>query len=491
AGELARDIRHYLAGDPIEAKRDSFVYFVRKRMRHYRPQLVIGTLFLMLIVGASITVATLLHRAALDRERAVAAEANGQYLDAFLKDILDMLKPGKAKGREVAVARLLADVDSQLAKHPPPQLETRALLHHQIGSVYRQIGRYQKAEDNLREALALRRQIYPAAHANLADSMHELATAYWWNGRYDDAQQLFQEALDMRRMLFGEEAPSAVTSLMFLAACRRSLGDYAGATALYEQVLEMRRKRFGDESMPVASARNNLAKCYLERGDYAAAKLLLDQVLATILKLHPDDDPDVANGLDTIAAFLMEQGKLAEARTRLEDAREMRRRFLGEEHPSFALSLYGLARLCRAEGDLTEADRLCKQGLDLQRQSLREGHPDMADSLCLLGRIGIASGALVDAEGNLREALAIRSAAMPAHWRTAEAEGLLVECLVRQGRLDDAERRLLQSHKVISEQCVPGGKSVREAVQRLVDLYQAWGKPDKAEDYRSLLSAAR
>ncbi|HWL94811.1 MAG TPA: serine/threonine-protein kinase [Phycisphaerae bacterium] len=36
AGELAQDLRHFLAGEPIEAKRDSFVYVLRKQIsRHW------------------------------------------------------------------------------------------------------------------------------------------------------------------------------------------------------------------------------------------------------------------------------------------------------------------------------------------------------------------------------------------------------------------------------------------------------------------------
>jgi hypothetical protein len=36
AAELARDIRHYLAGEPIEAKRDSTWYVLRKTLRRFK-----------------------------------------------------------------------------------------------------------------------------------------------------------------------------------------------------------------------------------------------------------------------------------------------------------------------------------------------------------------------------------------------------------------------------------------------------------------------
>jgi len=46
AGELARDLRHYLAGELIEACRDSAFYMLRKNARRYRVHLTIGGLAL-------------------------------------------------------------------------------------------------------------------------------------------------------------------------------------------------------------------------------------------------------------------------------------------------------------------------------------------------------------------------------------------------------------------------------------------------------------
>ncbi|MFH1748672.1 MAG: serine/threonine-protein kinase [Planctomycetota bacterium] len=61
AGELARDLQHYLAGEPIEAKRDSAWYILRKRMRQHRVPLgVTGVVLLVLVslvVGAYIRIA--------------------------------------------------------------------------------------------------------------------------------------------------------------------------------------------------------------------------------------------------------------------------------------------------------------------------------------------------------------------------------------------------------------------------------------------------
>lgn len=52
AGELARDIRRYLAGEPIEAKRTSTTYRLRKRLRRHRATALLSAV-LVLVVGIS------------------------------------------------------------------------------------------------------------------------------------------------------------------------------------------------------------------------------------------------------------------------------------------------------------------------------------------------------------------------------------------------------------------------------------------------------
>lgn len=56
AGELARDIRHYLAGEPIEAKRDSTGYILRKSISRHRAgiTLIVASLAVTVLTSAAI-----------------------------------------------------------------------------------------------------------------------------------------------------------------------------------------------------------------------------------------------------------------------------------------------------------------------------------------------------------------------------------------------------------------------------------------------------
>lgn len=76
AGELARDIRRHLTGEPIEAKRDSALYFVTKTMQRYWVQSIIAVGLLLLVVAFAVTItimfnvqSKLLVQAAEDQKR--------------------------------------------------------------------------------------------------------------------------------------------------------------------------------------------------------------------------------------------------------------------------------------------------------------------------------------------------------------------------------------------------------------------------------------
>jgi len=71
AGDLARDLRHWLSGEPIEAKRASGLYMLKKTLRRYRLQAGIGAAILALLIGFLITFAVLFAAERDARRRAV------------------------------------------------------------------------------------------------------------------------------------------------------------------------------------------------------------------------------------------------------------------------------------------------------------------------------------------------------------------------------------------------------------------------------------
>ncbi len=119
AGELARDIVHYLEGEPIEARRDSALYVLKKQLRRYRWQVAAGVLFVVLLAvfGTVMTVQAEKNarqseeNARLAEKNALQAEENQRLADdraAIADSEREARELAEEKQEEAEVARKVA-----------------------------------------------------------------------------------------------------------------------------------------------------------------------------------------------------------------------------------------------------------------------------------------------------------------------------------------------------------------------------------------------
>lgn len=104
AGELARDIRHYLDGEPIEAKRDSTLYVLRKTLRRYRVPVAVTLAFMMLLSVSLVVSVSLWFQAeenfrAAEEGRQAAIEAR-QFADTKTREAEASAQAAEASARE-------------------------------------------------------------------------------------------------------------------------------------------------------------------------------------------------------------------------------------------------------------------------------------------------------------------------------------------------------------------------------------------------------
>jgi hypothetical protein len=121
-----------------------------------------------------------------------------------------------------------------------------------------------------------------------------------------------------------------------------------------------------------------------------------------------------------------------------------------------------------------------------------------ADSLPHASELGALGANLLqqekwtDAEPVLREALAIREARATDAWATHVNRSLLGGALMGQKKYDQAEPVLIQGYEGVRARAgriPPQDRSrVAEAGERVVRLYEAWGRPEKAAEWRTKLT---
>jgi len=345
-------------------------------------------------------------------------------------------------------------------------------------------GDYVHAESLAREALAMRRKLFGNQHPDVAASLRGVANLLYIERDYAGAEALYRETLSTQRKLFGNEHLSVALTLSNLGGVLYAKGDYAGAEPLFREALAMRRKLLGNDTLDVAASLQNLAALLQVKRDYAAAESLYREALSTYRKISGNEHPQTAVILNNLGLLLSRQGNYAAAEPLYREAIAMRRKLLGDKHPDVAGSVHNLADMFMMTKDYAAAEPLYREALAIRRKSLGNERPEVADCLAGLAWVLVVTGRASEGEQFARAAVEIRRKKLPADSPdTVRSEGVLGICLVKLHRFDEAEPLLLKSYDFLSTK-EPKQQVTRMTLEHIITLYEAWGKPDKAAEWR-------
>ncbi len=493
ADAFVEDVKRYLEGLPVAAHRGSRAYRARKFVGRHRGALATAALVLALL-GAFGVIYTLgvteeRDRAAAEAERAQAEAAKAEQVVTLLTDVFAAANSLGEEGPDVPVGQLLsAGVDearTALAAQPDPL----AALLSAIGSVERSWGRYDEAVALLEEARRLSVGAEVGEETRLG-VLSGLAAVYVEAGRLDEAEPLQREVLALAERLHGPESLSVATAASNYGRTLEWQGRLADAESLYRRGIAIRRA-VGDRSTDFGANLSYLGGLLSERDRYDEALPLQQEALALVEATVGADHPYAAFALNDLSISQVELGEQEAALASLDRALTISRDHLGSDHPFTATMLYNRASVLRDLGRSDEALAAYAEALAARRRALPEGHQEIGISLTGLGNLLRKLGRPAEAEALLQDALAIREAGLPApHWATAVAQGNLGLALLAQRRFGEAEAHLKASHRTLQALSDSEPDRLHEARRHLVELYEAWGRPEEAARYRATAGAA-
>ncbi len=352
AEQLAADVRRYLDGLPVAARRGRWLYRAGKTVKR-RP----GAVLAVALVAASSVGSTVLWRQAeaerrqveverqrtvVERAAAVREQERAERVSDFLKDLFQAADPDAQQGGQLPVREALDAGRRRLAEGLEGEPELEAELAGTLGDVYRDLGLWQDANQLMQRAVELRRKLYPEGDPRLAVALNDLASVYYYRERYADAEVLLRESLALRRRL-GAEPAQVARALNNLASVLKPQGRLTEAGQLYEEALAIRESALGATDPAVALSLYSLGALRFEEGDLEAAEPLLRRALAVYQAAHGERHTRVASVLSTLGRVLHARGAPAAARPLLERALATRRELLGEEHPHVVSAREALA----------------------------------------------------------------------------------------------------------------------------------------------------
>jgi tetratricopeptide (TPR) repeat protein len=477
SGAFAEDLRRYLSGMPVEARR---VGPIGRTWRWVRRNQAMASVIAAAVV-VLVTVSTwLVARIIVERDRANEnarqaqdesriSRQNERYANENLKILRSIFERADPEATgEITVVDLLNATSDGLDAQPPELDLTEAEVRELMGSVYRKFGEYPRALANLERALALRER-HPDQQTELAESLHNYAAALWWDGRYDQAEPLYERALEIRRGLFPGDHRLVAFSLTHLAACRLSQRRVQDARDLYQQALDMRRRLVGQEHEEVAQSLNNLAKTYIDTGEHDRAEQLFTQALDMIVRLKGEKHGGTAATSINLALCLYDRGDYAGARAASERARVILDALFPRGHHRVASAMVGVARSELALGSASEARRIATDARAMYQRHARANHPEFADALVVLGKANAATGQ--PGEDLLRQALAVLEGVKPASpMRLALVKADLAEMVAARHDLAEARRLMNESLAILTRETGESSRHTKRVRERLAAI---------------------
>ncbi len=476
--ELLEDLRRYLDGLPIRARRGTLRYRLGILLkRHWR-----GITFLTFLICGLTWVA--IDRSILQRET-LRERDRAQRVSDFLVEIFSVSSPNESQGNAISAREVLDRGALRIRTELDDAPLVRATLMETMQQVYRNLGLLEDAAEFAEEALALRREELGAGHLDVATSLGSVASLLIVLDRdLDRAWELETEALRIRRLHLKPDSPLIAQALNDLGLIARQRGDLEKGEQLLKEALALDPAKHGQEIEKLATI-NNLASLLQDQGRYQEAESYFRQALEAKRRLLGPNHPSLGRAANNLALLLMEQQQYDEAEPLLEEALAVSRKCFGEEHLFVAFTLANVGRLHLGRLELDRAEEAYRESVSIRRKVVESSSPHVARGLKHLAEVQLLRGDPMGAEASIRETLEIlRQNFSEEHWRIIDAEGVHGAILAARLRFEEAEPLLLHSYEMVLDLRGENAVETHKARRRLRDLYLQQGKDEKADLYQ-------
>lgn len=289
ARELAEDLRRLQEDLPVRARKDTLRYRSVKFMRRNRNLVGTAAAIFLTLLGAVIVTT---NQARIAREET----RNTRQMYAFLENILVNADPYNTLGEALSVLEVLDGAAEKIEKDFDSSPEVEADLLTLVGTIYRNMSRYDEAVDLFSRAAEIRRGFQ--APESLVGSLVELGQSLIFAGRSNESLPFLEEALD----LHGERADPILRAenLMWLAEATADGGDLETAETLFQQALDIHPTATEAEDS-LATLFHNVGQFNSDRGRVAEARTWFEKSIELRLKGKDPQHPEVLDNLNELA----------------------------------------------------------------------------------------------------------------------------------------------------------------------------------------------
>jgi tetratricopeptide (TPR) repeat protein len=477
--------------------------------------------------------------------RQVVAESRAQLKpdDPHLIDAVDRLALVLQDRGDFAEAEELFNEALASARRSFGPEDSRTLtVLNDLGLLQRDRKQLPQAEATFRAAADGRAKALAPSHPATLESLSNLAVVLDDQGRWAEAKPIYKQVLADKIQVLGPEHIDTLSTLNNLADLLGRHDDPDAAAPLFEEAFAGFKAKLGADNPLTLKAQSQIGQCafLIGKRDHSQEELdraerTLAAVLSSRRRTMPDhrDTSQSASDLATVLVYRSRPNadRLAEAEQLFKEALTGRRKSLGPADPETLQTVAGYVDVLRKRRKAPEAIAECESSLAAANQAAVAEHPAAIVVLCLLvemkaadkarlpDALALAERAVVltrkvhpdsvkettralrnlgailvglerpaDAEPHLRSVYDLtREKLGERNIQTLREGSKLGECLLALKKYADAQPLLVEYYEALrrNRDALPTAR--RAAGDQVVKLYEAWGKPDQAAEWREKL----
>ncbi len=435
ADALARDVRALIERRPVSARPRSASYVATRYLQ--RHPVAVGAAILALL---TLLLGTTFFTVRLQHERDSAsyqARVATSVLDFLRQDLLAAADPATAPGHELSVREALDRASEGAAVRFADEPIEHGAIRTTLARLYDQLGRYEEAEREARQAVALASANDTQGEARYAANV-SLIDVLLARGKLEEAESGINQILRQQSQGSTTASERAETQL-FRSRLANLRGDFDEALTLADDVRERQvADGVADSPLVLWAAEQSATNLQMLGRHDEALPLLLTIHSARLAHLGPLH-PSTLLAAHEIGLLKRHQGREDEALVWLHGALDSRRRVLGESHPDTLASANEVATVLQGLKRYDEAEVLFRQVLDARLALFGEEHQFTRNSMSNLGLLYSVSGRLEKAAPLYEGALAIETRLIgESHPDTIALMHNIAGLYRKQGRIDDA-----------------------------------------------------
>jgi serine/threonine-protein kinase len=469
AQQLSDDLRHWLDGHPVGARKAWFGYRMRKFVLRNRYAVAAAALALVALIGGIVTTSR--------QARIARVEANkATEVNQFMIDMLSAADPG-FDGRDVTVLTVLnrAAADVRTRQLDP---EVEGQIRHTIAQTYYGLGLYDSSTVHAKRAFELRRQQRGLEDPSTLISMSYVVSAAEAQGAFVQAESLSRVALDAWRRIPDRSRTEEATALDNLARQLEHQGRLDESYALKLESIAIRRTLTDSASRAdLPYTLNNLAVSAQYAGRFDEGERLLREALQVAAETHGRESWMYGEILKALASNQSEQQRSAQADSMIRESVTIMGKVLGTEHPNYQRVLLNQAEIAYVAGDMNTAVRAAAEVVRRIGTVVPEAEPAAAAALQVHGLALDSLKRYEEGGVSLQRSFELRARYLPAgHWATFSSQAVLGYHQGRMGRHQQGVTLMAQAYEKLAELRGADALVTRRVATRIAEVYGRWGK---------------